>query len=81
MEYIYILALLIGFLAAALLGPVFIPVLIKLKFGQSIREIGPKWHEKKSGTQISKEQFRKYWIIASGIMAVIAVLGLVLGWV
>ena len=50
MEYIYILALLIGFLAAALLGPVFIPVLIKLKFGQSIREIGPKWHEKKSGT-------------------------------
>ena len=50
MEYIYIAALLIGFIAAALLGPVFIPVLIKLKFGQSIREIGPKWHEKKSGT-------------------------------
>ena len=50
MEYIYIVALLIGFIAAALLGPLFIPVLIKLKFGQSIREIGPKWHEKKSGT-------------------------------
>ena len=50
MEYIYILALLIGFVAATLLGPVFIPILIKLKFGQSIREIGPKWHEKKSGT-------------------------------
>jgi len=50
MEYIYIAALLIGFIAAALLGPLFIPVLIKLKFGQSIREIGPKWHEKKSGT-------------------------------
>ena len=50
MEYIYIAALLIGFVAVALLGPVFIPVLIKLKFGQSIREIGPKWHEKKSGT-------------------------------
>ena len=50
MEYIYIIALLLGFIASALLGPVFIPVLIKLKFGQSIREIGPKWHEKKSGT-------------------------------
>lgn len=50
MEYIYIAALLIGFIAATLLGPLFIPVLIKLKFGQSIREIGPKWHEKKSGT-------------------------------
>ena len=45
-----IIALLIGFIAGAILGPVFIPLLIKLKFGQSIREIGPKWHEKKSGT-------------------------------
>lgn len=50
MEYIYILTMLIGFVISALLGPVFIPILIKLKFGQSIREIGPKWHEKKSGT-------------------------------
>ena len=50
MEYICIAALLIGFIVAALLGPIFIPVLIKLKFGQSIREIGPKWHKKKSGT-------------------------------
>lgn len=32
------------------LGPVLIPVLHKLKFGQSIREEGPKWHAKKSGT-------------------------------
>ncbi len=47
---IFVLTILIGFVASALLGPVFIPMLIKLKFGQSIREIGPKWHEKKSGT-------------------------------
>ena len=33
-----------------LLGPVFIPWLRKLKFGQEIREEGPKWHQKKSGT-------------------------------
>lgn len=32
------------------LGPVFIPWLHKLKFGQEIREEGPKWHQKKSGT-------------------------------
>ncbi len=31
-------------------GPVFIPWLEKLKFGQEIREEGPKWHQKKSGT-------------------------------
>ena len=39
-----------GFVISALLGPLFIPLLTKLKFGQSIREIGPKWHQKKSGT-------------------------------
>ena len=32
------------------MGPVFIPWLHKLKFGQEIREEGPKWHKKKSGT-------------------------------
>lgn len=31
-------------------GPVFIPWLRTLKFGQEIREEGPKWHKKKSGT-------------------------------
>ena len=33
-----------------LLGPFLIPLLHKLKFGQSIREEGPKSHQKKSGT-------------------------------
>ena len=32
------------------LGPVYIPWLRKLKFGQEIREEGPKWHQVKSGT-------------------------------
>src|SRR5574344_2357303 len=31
-------------------GPFFIPELHKLKFGQSIREEGPKSHQAKSGT-------------------------------
>ena len=39
-----------GFLLSFILGPVMIPVLRKLKFGQSILEIGPKWHKGKSGT-------------------------------
>ncbi len=39
-----------AFILAALLGIWFIPVLTKLKFGQEIREEGPKWHAKKSGT-------------------------------
>ena len=40
----------LGFLVSFLLGPVIIPMLRKLKFGQSILEIGPKWHKGKSGT-------------------------------
>lgn len=44
------ITLLIGFVASAIIGPVVIPLLTKLKFGQSILEIGPKWHKKKSGT-------------------------------
>lgn len=33
-----------------ILGPIFIPILHKLKFGQSIRTEGPKSHQAKSGT-------------------------------
>lgn len=40
----------VAFAITAALGPVFIPWLHKLKFGQEIREEGPKWHQKKSGT-------------------------------
>lgn len=42
--------LLVAFAVTALAGPVFIPWLRKLKFGQEIREEGPAWHQKKSGT-------------------------------
>ena len=41
---------LISFLIKVILGPVFIPWLRKLKFGQEILEIGPNWHKSKSGT-------------------------------
>lgn len=42
--------IIVSFLIAIFLGPVVIPVLRKLKVGQSIREEGPKSHFKKSGT-------------------------------
>lgn len=34
----------------AALGFWLIPLLHKLKFGQTIREVGPKWHKNKQGT-------------------------------
>ncbi|MHA6484730.1 phospho-N-acetylmuramoyl-pentapeptide-transferase [Paenibacillus sp. strain BS8-2] len=39
-----------SFLIAVLLGPLFIPLLRRLKFGQQIRTEGPESHLKKSGT-------------------------------
>ncbi|WHH58890.1 phospho-N-acetylmuramoyl-pentapeptide-transferase [Petroclostridium sp. X23] len=43
-------SVLIAFFICVISGPLLIPVLRKLKFGQSILEIGPQWHAKKSGT-------------------------------
>ena len=39
-----------AFIISALLGKFLIPFLHKLKFGQTILEIGPDWHKKKQGT-------------------------------
>ena len=39
-----------GFVTALLLGKVLLPALRALKAGQSIKEIGPKWHNSKAGT-------------------------------
>lgn len=48
--WIFVLPMVIAFLITAVLGPVLIPWLTKLKFGQQILEIGPNWHKKKAGT-------------------------------
>ncbi|NLY42438.1 MAG: phospho-N-acetylmuramoyl-pentapeptide-transferase [Clostridiaceae bacterium] len=45
-----ITSVIISFIVCVITGPVIIPVLRRLKFGQSILEIGPQWHAKKSGT-------------------------------
>lgn len=45
-----LLPFLVALAVTLVMGPVFIPWLHRLKFGQEIREEGPKWHQKKSGT-------------------------------
>ena len=45
-----VVAALVGFVAAYTLGIPAIPMLKRLKFGQTIREEGPDWHKSKQGT-------------------------------
>ncbi len=47
---LYLLVSVIAFAVTALLGKWIIPFLHKLKFGQTIREVGPSWHKNKQGT-------------------------------
>ena len=50
MDETMVLPILISFAISAALGPVVIPLLRRLKFGQTVRDDGPKSHLKKSGT-------------------------------
>lgn len=50
LEQVIFFTIILAFLITVLISPVFIPFLRRLKFGQSIREEGPKSHQKKSGT-------------------------------
>lgn len=49
-EQVILISIVTAFLITIVLSPLFIPFLRRLKFGQSIREEGPKSHQKKSGT-------------------------------
>ena len=49
-RYALILAAACGFMIAAVSGLFIVPFLHKLHFGQTIKEIGPTWHNKKQGT-------------------------------
>ena len=51
MDTVYlIIAAAAAFLTTALLGLIIVPFLHKLKFGQTILDIGPNWHKSKQGT-------------------------------
>ena len=45
-----VMSIIVSFLISVILCPIVIPFLHKLKFGQYIRDEGPKEHQKKSGT-------------------------------
>ena len=49
-KYIAIVAAVVAFFITFVLGYVVIPYLRKLKFGQTILDIGPNWHKDKQGT-------------------------------
>ena len=50
MKYEILLPVLTAFMLNVILGPIVIPFLKKLKFGQFVRDDGPESHLKKSGT-------------------------------
>ncbi|MBQ9885625.1 MAG: phospho-N-acetylmuramoyl-pentapeptide-transferase [Lachnospiraceae bacterium] len=50
MKYAALVAMAISFILSAIICPILIPFLKRLKFGQNIREEGPKSHLKKAGT-------------------------------
>ncbi|MCQ2450382.1 MAG: phospho-N-acetylmuramoyl-pentapeptide-transferase [Clostridia bacterium] len=49
-RFLPIIGAVLAFAVTALLGFIVIPYLHKLKFGQTILDIGPKWHKNKQGT-------------------------------
>ena len=67
--------LLISFFATIILGILTIPVLQRLKVGQSEREDGPKSHLKKSGTPTMGGVFMALSIIGASIVAFIHYIG------
>ena len=48
--FLMVLAAVVAFAGTAVLGKFMIPWLHKLKFGQTILDIGPSWHKNKQGT-------------------------------
>lgn len=74
---INIIGLLGAFVLTLILGRLIIPALRRLKFGQEIREEGPKWHAAKSGTPTMGGLI---FIISIVVMTIImAVVGTYLG--
>ena len=56
-------ATMVSFLIVVILGPIFIPMLTKFKFGQTVRDDGPQTHLQKNGTPTM-----------GGIMMIVAIL-------
>lgn len=65
--WINIAIAIVSFAIAALIGVALVPFLKKIHFGQTILEIGPKWHKSKQGTPI----MGGFMFILSSIIATI----------
>ena len=67
---LYCLAIVIAAVITGLLGYFMVPFLHKIKFGQTIREVGPSWHKNKQGTPT---MCGIMFIIGSSVAAVICI--------
>ena len=67
---LYCLAIVIAAVITGLLGYFMVPFLHKIKFGQTIREVGPSWHKNKQGTPTMGGIM---FIIGSSVAAVICI--------
>ena len=67
---LYCLAIVIAAVITGLPGYFMVPFLHKIKFGQTIREVGPSWHKNKQGTPTMGGIM---FIIGSSVAAVICI--------
>lgn len=67
---LYCLAIVVAAVITGLLGYFMVPFLHKIKFGQTIREVGPSWHKNKQGTPTMGGIM---FIIGSSVAAVICI--------
>ncbi len=72
MEFSPIIAALVAFAVCAASGRLVIPYLHKLKFGQTILDIGPKWHANKQGTPTMGGVMIVFGVIVGVIISVVA---------
>ena len=71
-----VVAAFIGFALSAVSGKFLIPFLQRIKFGQTIKEIGPTWHKNKQGTP-TMGGFMFYLGTVLGVVAGLVILFLV----
>ena len=68
-----IITIITSFLITYLLGFLIIPVLKKLKAGQTTKEIGPVWHKSKTGTPTMGGIFLIFGVSSSLIFSIISI--------
>ena len=67
MKTVFLTASLVAFLLSIILGPVILPVLRRIKAGQTVRDDGPQTHLKKNGTPVMGAFI---YLIASSVLVI-----------